>query len=122
MELYGELSRWSVLWSQLVSMLPPSGQKVDLNQRDRREEEFKNYYYYFCFYKIMEIESMLVNLRMEGVYLKELLSINWLCESGLVDNIELVVEEYRQTRGLLVCTESKGRNLFIQRILKCLKK
>ncbi|XP_071327324.1 adenylate kinase 7 isoform X2 [Trachinotus anak] len=49
----------------------------------------------------MEIDSMLVNLRMEGVYLKELFSINWLCESGLVDNIELVVEEYRRTRGLL---------------------
>uniref|UniRef100_A0A8C4FGG7 Adenylate kinase 7b n=1 Tax=Dicentrarchus labrax TaxID=13489 RepID=A0A8C4FGG7_DICLA len=51
--------------------------------------------------KVMEIDSLLVNLRMEGVYLKELLSINWVCESGLVDNIELVVEEYRQTRGLL---------------------
>ncbi|KAK2891437.1 hypothetical protein Q8A73_017102 [Channa argus] len=48
----------------------------------------------------MEIDSLLVNLRMESVYLKEL-SINWLCESGLVENIELVVEEYRQTRGLL---------------------
>nr|XP_019958624.1 PREDICTED: adenylate kinase 7-like [Paralichthys olivaceus] len=50
---------------------------------------------------ITEIDSMLVNLCMESVYLKELLSINWLCESGLVDQIELVVEEYRQTRKLL---------------------
>ncbi|XP_070835539.1 adenylate kinase 7 [Chaetodon trifascialis] len=50
---------------------------------------------------VMEIDSMLVNLRMEGVHLKELFSINWLCEFGLVENIELVVEEYRQTRGLL---------------------
>ncbi|XP_044023748.1 adenylate kinase 7 isoform X2 [Siniperca chuatsi] len=50
---------------------------------------------------VMEIDSMLVNLRMEGVHVKELFSINWLCESGLVENIELVVEEYRQTRGLL---------------------
>lgn len=45
---------------------------------------------------------MQVNLRMEGIHLKDLFSINWVCESGLVDNIELVVEEYRQTRGLLV--------------------
>lgn len=45
---------------------------------------------------------MMVDLRMEGVYLKELFSINWLCESGLVENINLVVEEYRQSRGLLV--------------------
>ncbi|XP_022606495.1 adenylate kinase 7 [Seriola dumerili] len=48
-----------------------------------------------------EIDSMLVNLRMEGVYVKELFSINWQCESGLVENMELVVEEYRQSRGLL---------------------
>ncbi|XP_076605014.1 adenylate kinase 7 [Chaetodon auriga] len=51
-------------------------------------------------WSVMEIDSMLVNLRMEGVHLKELFSINWLCEFGLVENIELVVEEYRQTRGL----------------------
>ncbi|XP_070776768.1 adenylate kinase 7 [Enoplosus armatus] len=50
---------------------------------------------------VMEIDSMTVNLRMESVHLKELFPINWLCESGLVENIELVVEEYRQTRGLL---------------------
>nr|XP_020471348.1 adenylate kinase 7 [Monopterus albus] len=50
---------------------------------------------------VIEIDSLLVNLRIEAVYLKELLSVNWLCESGLVENIELVVEEYRQTRGLL---------------------
>lgn len=44
---------------------------------------------------------MQVNLRMDGVHIKEL-SIKWLCESGLVENIEMVVEEYRQTRQLLV--------------------
>ncbi|KAK2825840.1 hypothetical protein Q5P01_020054 [Channa striata] len=48
----------------------------------------------------MEIDSLLVNLRMESVYLKEL-SIDWVCESGLVENIELVLDEYRQARGLL---------------------
>lgn len=52
---------------------------------------------------------MLLNLRMEAVHLKELFSINWLCESGLVENIELVVEEYRQTRGLLVGTKAESR-------------
>ncbi|XP_054469711.1 adenylate kinase 7 isoform X2 [Anoplopoma fimbria] len=49
----------------------------------------------------MEIDSLLVNLRMEAVHIKELFSINWLCETGLVDNIELVVEEYQKARGLL---------------------
>lgn len=51
---------------------------------------------------MMEIDSMLVDLRMEAVYLKELFSISWVCDSGLVDNMEQVVEEYRLTRGLLV--------------------
>ncbi|XP_029316095.1 LOW QUALITY PROTEIN: adenylate kinase 7 [Cottoperca gobio] len=50
---------------------------------------------------VMDIDSLLVNLHMEGVHLKNLFSINWLCESGLVDNMELVVEEYQQSRGLL---------------------
>ncbi|XP_028250511.1 adenylate kinase 7 [Parambassis ranga] len=50
---------------------------------------------------VMEIDSWGVNLCMEAVFIRNLFSINWLCESGLVTNIELVVEEYRQTRGLL---------------------
>ncbi|XP_068573914.1 adenylate kinase 7 isoform X1 [Cebidichthys violaceus] len=49
----------------------------------------------------MEIDSLLVNLHMEAVHIKELFSINWLCETGLVDNIELVGEEYQKARGLL---------------------
>lgn len=50
----------------------------------------------------MEIDSLLVNLRMQNVHLKELIPIDWLCETGLVDNMELVVEEYQKARGLLV--------------------
>ncbi|XP_034714380.1 adenylate kinase 7 [Etheostoma cragini] len=50
---------------------------------------------------VMEIDSLLVNLCMEAVHVKELFSMNWLCESGLVENIELIVEEYQQSRGLL---------------------
>ncbi|KAM8916506.1 adenylate kinase 7 isoform 3-T3 [Spinachia spinachia] len=49
----------------------------------------------------MEIDSLLVNLRMQGVHLKELFSIDWLCETGLVNNMELVVGEYQRARGLL---------------------
>lgn len=55
----------------------------------------------------MEIDFMQINLRMEGVHLKELFSIKWLCEFGLVENIELVVEEYRHTRELLVRITAK---------------
>lgn len=55
--------------------------------------------------QVMETYSMLANLHMEAVHIKKLFSINWLCEFGLVENVELVVEEYRRARGLLVGTE-----------------
>uniref|UniRef100_A0A3Q2DNN2 Adenylate kinase 7b n=1 Tax=Cyprinodon variegatus TaxID=28743 RepID=A0A3Q2DNN2_CYPVA len=49
----------------------------------------------------MEIHSLQVNLRMDAETIRNLFSINWHCEFGLVENVELVVEEYRQARGLL---------------------
>ncbi|CAL8285613.1 unnamed protein product [Lota lota] len=49
----------------------------------------------------MEIDSFSANLRMEAVYVKELLSIPWVCEAGMVANMELLVEQYKHTRGLL---------------------
>ncbi|KAF6732744.1 Adenylate kinase 7 [Oryzias melastigma] len=48
-----------------------------------------------------DIDFLLVNLRMEAVYIRKLFSIRWHCEFGLVENMDLVVEEYRQSRGLL---------------------
>ncbi|XP_078480519.1 LOW QUALITY PROTEIN: adenylate kinase 7-like [Lampetra planeri] len=50
---------------------------------------------------VMDIDTMLLDLRIESIHVKELFSVHWQCESGLVENIELVVEEYRQTRGLM---------------------
>ncbi|XP_014857505.1 PREDICTED: adenylate kinase 7 [Poecilia mexicana] len=50
---------------------------------------------------VTEIESLQVNLRMEAVNVENLFSIHWHCEGGLVDNVDLVVEEYRLSRGLL---------------------
>lgn len=44
---------------------------------------------------------MQLDLFMESVYVREL-AVKWLYESGLVENIERVVEEYRQSRQLLV--------------------
>ncbi|XP_078516254.1 adenylate kinase 7 isoform X2 [Lissotriton helveticus] len=49
----------------------------------------------------MHIDQLLVNLRMEAVYLKENFNINWVAQAGLVDNIEAIVKEYKQSRGLL---------------------
>ncbi|CAJ1074252.1 Hypothetical predicted protein [Xyrichtys novacula] len=50
---------------------------------------------------VMELDSLQVNLRMEAVHIQELFSVNWCCASGLVKNMEQVVEEFRQTRGIL---------------------
>ncbi|XP_063354968.1 adenylate kinase 7 [Pelmatolapia mariae] len=50
---------------------------------------------------VMEADSLLVSLRMEAAYIKKLFSFNWVCQFGLVENIEVVVQEFRQTRGLL---------------------
>uniref|UniRef100_A0A672JYD3 Adenylate kinase 7-like n=1 Tax=Sinocyclocheilus grahami TaxID=75366 RepID=A0A672JYD3_SINGR len=42
-----------------------------------------------------------VNLQTESVFLKDRLNVHSECESGIVDNILQVVEEYKQTRQLL---------------------
>lgn len=60
---------------------------------------------FFLWWQVMEIDSMVVNLRMEAVHVKDLFSINWMCASGLVKNIGRVVEEYRHTRRLLVLAQ-----------------
>jgi adenylate kinase len=47
------------------------------------------------------LDSLIVNLRMEGVLVREELSFKWHSEGGLVENIEMAVQEYKTTRGLL---------------------
>ncbi|NXH09351.1 KAD7 kinase, partial [Bucco capensis] len=49
----------------------------------------------------MHLDMLLVNLRMESVFLKETFNIKWVAQEGLVENIEKIVEEYKQCRGLL---------------------
>lgn len=57
---------------------------------------------------------MQLDLRMESIYVRELLDVKWLNESGLVENIERVVEEYRQSRQLLVSTKEKKHKITSQ--------
>ncbi|CAF95192.1 unnamed protein product, partial [Tetraodon nigroviridis] len=52
-------------------------------------------------FSVMEIDTMQLDLCMDSVYIRELLAVKWLYESGIVENIERVVEEYRQSRQLL---------------------
>ncbi|XP_053553471.1 adenylate kinase 7 [Bombina bombina] len=49
----------------------------------------------------LEVDTLLVNLRMEAVYLKENFNINWVAQAGLIENIDSVIEEYKKCRGLL---------------------
>ncbi|KGL90465.1 Adenylate kinase 7, partial [Charadrius vociferus] len=49
----------------------------------------------------MHLDMLLVNLRMESMFLKETFNIKWVAEAGLVENIEQIVKEYKQSRGLL---------------------
>merc|ERR1712046_243731 len=48
-----------------------------------------------------ELDALMVNLRMEGVLVREELSFKWHAEEGLVDKIEMVTQEFKNTRGLL---------------------
>ncbi|KAG8514326.1 Adenylate kinase 7, partial [Galemys pyrenaicus] len=47
------------------------------------------------------LDHLLVNLRMEALYVKENFNIRWTAQSGLVENISSVLKEYKQSRGLL---------------------
>ncbi|XP_041132487.1 adenylate kinase 7-like [Polyodon spathula] len=48
-----------------------------------------------------DIDSLLVNICMEAVFVKEHFNINWVAEGGMIENIGHVVQEYKQSRGLL---------------------
>jgi len=42
-----------------------------------------------------------VNLRMEGTWIKEGAKFEWVAETGLIESIQSVVQEYKSTRGLM---------------------
>ncbi|XP_036405208.1 adenylate kinase 7-like [Megalops cyprinoides] len=48
-----------------------------------------------------DIDALSLHLRAEAVFLKNSFNLHWACESGMVVNIDRVVEEYRQIRQLL---------------------
>ncbi|XP_069713167.1 adenylate kinase 7 isoform X4 [Phaenicophaeus curvirostris] len=49
----------------------------------------------------MHLDMLLVNLRMEAMFLKDIFNIKWVAQAGLVENIEQIVKEYKKSRGLL---------------------
>ncbi|XP_015103151.3 adenylate kinase 7 [Vicugna pacos] len=47
------------------------------------------------------IDHLLVNLRMEALFVKENFNIRWVAQAGFVENINSVLKEYKQSRRLL---------------------
>ena len=45
---------------------------------------------------------LLVDLRMDGVYIRENMNIRWGAERGLIESIPDIIKEYKTTRKLLV--------------------
>uniref|UniRef100_A0AAR2L749 Nucleoside-diphosphate kinase n=1 Tax=Pygocentrus nattereri TaxID=42514 RepID=A0AAR2L749_PYGNA len=51
--------------------------------------------------KQTDLDQLSLNLRIEPVLLRDMFNLRWVCESGIIENIDSVVEEYKQTRRLL---------------------
>ncbi|KAK7483562.1 hypothetical protein BaRGS_00025236 [Batillaria attramentaria] len=47
-----------------------------------------------------DFDQLLVNLRMDAVFVKENMRIPWVSEAGLVENILKVIKEYKDSRNL----------------------
>nr|XP_034344409.1 adenylate kinase 7 isoform X4 [Arvicanthis niloticus] len=47
------------------------------------------------------LDHLLVNLRMEALFVKENFNIRWVAQTGFVENINSILKEYKQSRGLL---------------------
>ncbi|ELK01190.1 Putative adenylate kinase 7 [Pteropus alecto] len=47
------------------------------------------------------IDHLLVNLRMEALFVKENFNIRWVAQAGFVESINSILKEYKQSRGLL---------------------
>ncbi|CAL8314971.1 unnamed protein product [Lota lota] len=51
--------------------------------------------------KVEELEYLSVDLRMEAALLKDTFNLRWTSESGMVENIDRIVGEYKHTRQLV---------------------
>ncbi|XP_071503445.1 adenylate kinase 7-like [Diadema antillarum] len=48
-----------------------------------------------------EFDMLLVDLRMDGVYIRENMNIRWVAERGIIESIPDIIKEYKTTRKLL---------------------
>ncbi|XP_029966673.1 adenylate kinase 7-like [Salarias fasciatus] len=52
-------------------------------------------------FKTEELEYLKINLRLDAFIIKDSFKLDWVSEAGMVENMESIVEEYRDTRQLL---------------------
>ncbi|XP_039981276.1 adenylate kinase 7-like isoform X2 [Xiphias gladius] len=52
-------------------------------------------------FKPEELEYLSINLRLDAFIIKDSFSLRWTSKSGMVENMESIVEEYKDTRQLL---------------------
>uniref|UniRef100_A0A1I8IWJ0 Nucleoside-diphosphate kinase n=1 Tax=Macrostomum lignano TaxID=282301 RepID=A0A1I8IWJ0_9PLAT len=46
------------------------------------------------------LDQLMLSLRLDAIYVKENFKINWACETGIVENIDQIIKEYKKERGL----------------------
>ena len=54
------------------------------------------------FFQQADFDKLLVNLRMDAVYVKENMRIPWVAETGIAENIKTAIKEYKESRKLTV--------------------
>lgn len=52
-----------------------------------------------------ELNYLNINLRLDAFIIKDSLNLYWTSEAGMVENMESIVEEYKETRQLLVSVQ-----------------
>ena len=57
-----------------------------------------------------DFDMLLANLRMDAVFVKENMRIRWASETGVIENIQTIVKEYKETRGLNVSAQRLKEN------------
>lgn len=66
-----------------------------------------------CDLQQSDFDQLLVNLRMDAVFVKENMRIMWVSEAGMVENIDQIIKEYKDSRKLQVKnTELKYIQIF----------
>lgn len=60
------------------------------------------------YFQQADYDMLLANLQFEPAFIREQMNIRWHCENGMIENIQKVIDEYRQQRNLTV--REKERN------------